>query len=504
MRKNPYGVCGRVDDAIGAAVREHTAAVRACTAARDYWMDSISMIPGLSRAEFAATKAVARAHDAQETIADIEHDFPELMVDDDTPPIGGPAPGDAVANDAVVVDARASNGLGATVRDADDPAAAAVESFDGLVVRLGLDGDDLEAACEASAPRPDGAVGEGGASDGGAARAEPDGDQGKHPIGTPGAGPSAPTPADHEPPGGTAFFMTAHGDEAKVHITHYMGRAIMRSRKAHVEFLASHCETGASVVPFPRGTRAAGVHADFERELGAFAHDSGANLLRQLRGVCDGDLPEAPARYTYLSADVKVHMKQTNMCIVLDCPNTVHEVNQCAALHHTCEEHSRADIRSSVTGVVYRSCGVCKTRRDLERCFPKTACMGQHTLTCGKCSEHNGCVNAAECKAACVDQPDDGELEAGLDRSGEYRANRVNAAMSSALDNCVLGGSILTPYLVHAAYSAHAMERRGVPRCLRKGCDNKLEGTARKVCGTLCRSCSKVRLSSNATWLHRS
>lgn len=457
-------------------MREHTAAVRACVAAKEAWLDTVREVPSICGlyydestpirgAELADAKVALRAHDTFDTVADVDHDFPEGLIDGDDASESGPG---AVA---APHDVTPPPDDGAPKDGGDDGDTL----YDGLVVRLGADGDDLEDACEESAAANEAAA---------------DAPVADIPVGAPGNGPRAPSD-DHEPPGGVATVLTTSGDEIAVHIGHYSGLAVMRSRKAHIAFLASHCETGAPVVPFPSRTCATVVHTRFEAEIGKLAHDPGDRLLREVRNIRDGSMPEAPARYKYLSADVKEVLLRSNMCIVVDCRNKVHEKDKMARLHHTCKDHMYADILCPATGVVYRACGVCKWQRDVERCFPKFKATGDHARTCGKHGTHANCSNAAECKAACVNEPDVGEEEAGLDTSGEYRANRSISGAATALDACMLGHTILTPYVVHAAYST---ARKGKHQCLRKGCTNGRVCNDKPICGTLCRSCFQVRL----------
>lgn len=461
-----------------------TEALRAAREHRAQWLAQLQDCPCIDKTHLSALKAKAVHAPPEPTLQDVVDDHPAgpfgADVEDEVP---GAAGQPAVAAEDDVQDEE-----GAAVAAA-VAAAAAVGDVNGDAADDGdLVLDDIEAELELE---------EAAAVQAAAA-----------PVVTPqSTGAAWPVEMDaggsrqvYEPVGGIGRTLAAGGESVEIDLSHRASLALITSRQAHVHLLTVDPATGKSVIPYPEGMRIPRAHPEFQVDLVSLAHADGTAVVRDVKAVLAGTVPEIPARFQKMAPAVKDELGDLQMCIVGGCARRT-VLTKMLKQHHLCGEHVDSDLRIVGTDQCVRRCTRC---HNLLRVEDFRVGEGSETVggCCRRCCEaqskaRKGATTAtkpgsgAQAKARngarTADKPVSDILpreEAnGRDDDGSYRRERREAAMRLAQT----GESMANPFIVWAALDP----RRGdKTRCSRIDCPNLRRGG--RDAATLCSPCYQV------------
>lgn len=475
-----------------AALLEYTDAVLAAQGGVRRWRATVADVVNVPRARLAVLRAAAETVDARTTVADVEADHPQGLIEADE------------GEDAVAPPDR--QGSPSAHDDDDTDAGDVVEVGEGSI-DLGVpegDGSLLFIAPEDEDPAEElGNVSLPAAQGGGYLLTKT--------VGEAGCGPRASDDAD--PTGRTGVFRTALGESVEVHLNHRVAHAVVRVRKAHLHCVAADPSTGESRLTLVQGTRTPQAHPDHMTDIVDLAHDNGEDLLRLVNAVRDGTLPQVPARYRFLAEDVKHLLKVLRVCLVVGCSKFATTTSYKST--HLCDDHRSTDVQVTATGEVMRYCKACRAHWPLRE-FEKFRAVGLYTSMCGACLEkrrsrdgkaragrgvvpapagatggpvspsHAGADGGSRIEDRRPECPD-AEREAGRDADGAYADDRRAAAARVCLTRGCPGSHMVRPYVVHATHSPLRVHNR----CVRQGCPEALEGTRRGT-PSLCTRCFKV------------
>ena len=455
-------------------VRFATAALRDAQEHRAQWLARLQDLPCLDKTHLRTLKAKAANAPPQPTLQDVVDDFPDgpfipgdVAREDDAPRAAADdAHGDAADDDG---DAAAGAAVAAAAALGDVPGDAGDEGdmvADDIEAELALE----EAAAVAAASAPASASAPAAAS-------------------APASGSVAwPDDVDadgvreaYEPAGGIGRTIAADGDSIDIALSHRASLAVLTSRQAHVHLLTVHPHTGQSVIPYPEGMRIPKAHPEFQVDLVSLAHADGTALLRDVRAVLCGDVPEIPARFQKMAHEVKAELAELQVCIVVGCGRR-HVRTKMLKQHHLCGDHVDSDLRIVGTDQCVRRCTRCHTLPRVEdfRVGEGSETVGGCCRPCCEAQSKKGRGSDTAVRAAPVLPKEESN---GRDEDGSYRCERREAAMRLAQP----GESMANPFIVWAAQDPGRGDKT---RCIRVGCPNTRKG---RDAATLCKACYKVR-----------
>lgn len=448
----------------------YTRSMRAAVEAKDKWLAGMKDVACVDKVALQNLKKKWVNAPPPATVDDVVQDFPHGPLGEDR---GGDADEDCDASDTE--DEEMSDG--GEIDGAEELAAGAAGLGDLVHEAVGMaphagDEEALEDALEQEL--------------------QLDTDSDPAAAGTEGAGPSSeevvrPFGEDlpSEPQAGAGRFVTAGGKVMRVHLSHRASLGMIQSRLHQTHLLTIHPDTGESVIPYPQAMRIPRAHPEFQIDLVSLMHDSGDELMDDVKATLHGSLPVIIARARYLAAGVRTALKLIRMCMVQGCPNRPStKVNDRSKL--TCDPHLKVDLRLKGTELTVRYCHKCHGHRDAPdfRVGQGSETVGGVCLRCGVKEE---LARDPEAPLVLHGHPGawDVELESGKDCDGTYIRERRAAAQRL---QTFPGEALFDPLGVYAVRSDE--RENNVGRCVRIGCPHQCKSPD---VPTLCFDCCGVR-----------